>query len=103
MRTAHLAFASLPLLTGCAVAGGWFASAPPAVVHDAPVALPETEYRRLVHELAVLRDQQADVAAALPRTQDAPTRIHHVRHINALSERIEQLQGRLRAAGRPDG
>jgi hypothetical protein len=101
MHAAHLALASLPLLTGCATLGDWWSGPPAAAVQAAPAPMPEQEYRRVAQELAVLRDQQADVAAALPRAQDSVTRIHHVRHINSITERIEELQSQLRAAGRP--
>jgi hypothetical protein len=107
MSPAALALASLPLLTGCASLGGWIpwgTGAPQSGMPSGPVdkaSLSDTEYRRLAGELAQLRDQQAHFAATLPRVQDPAIRIGHVRSINSLADRIQSLESRLRAAGRP--
>jgi hypothetical protein len=101
MNPACLALASLPLLTGCASLDGWlpWSAGSPQASATAPV--PDAEYRRMAGELAQLRDQQAHFAATLPRVQDPATRILHVRNINSLADRIQSLESRLRAAGRP--
>ena len=95
-----LALASLPLLTGCGSLGALLPSGE-GTARTANAPLPEHEYRRVAGELAQLRDQQAHFSTHLLRAQDPATRLHHVRHINSLAERIQLLESRLRAAGRP--
>jgi hypothetical protein len=101
MHPACLALASLTLLTGCASLGGLlpFGRGPNPAATAAP--MPEHEYQRTVAELAQLRDQQTHFATTLSRVQDPAIRVHHVRNINTLAERIQLLELRLRAAGRP--
>ena len=100
MHPACLALATLPLLTGCGSLGALLPRGD-AGTHAASKAMPEHEYRRTAGELAQLRDQQAHFSTTLLRVQDPSTRVHHVRQINSLAERIQQLESRLRAAGRP--
>jgi len=101
MNPACLALASLPLLIGCASLDGWRAWNAASAQANTAAPVPDAEYRRMAGELAQLREQQAHFAATLPRVQDPATRILHVRNINSLADRIQSLESRLRAAGRP--
>lgn len=101
MKTAS-ALACLALVAGCADAprqgpANW--GYQPG--QQAPSVISETEFEQLTSQVIDFRNQRNTLAGIVRTTQDANVRSQHLRSIDDLNGKIQMLEYRLRAAGRP--
>lgn len=67
----------------------------------APALISEIEAQQLTDEVTQLKAQRGALASNLPRVTDPARRREQMRAIDDINGRLEMLEYRLRAAGRP--
>jgi hypothetical protein len=68
---------------------------------QAPSIISDAEAASLTDEVINQKAMRSTLANNLPRVTDPATRAQHIRIINEIDARLQPLEYRLRAAGRP--